>query len=265
MAEEKSKIAKMKFILIFLIVVVAIATVTFYMNKTPLKKIMEQHKKHITDNAENKDTEIDESEKPNTNTDQLYADFIIKADSNLVMEEYSIARGFYVKASKVKKSESYPKQKIAEIDVILSKKEKMAKKDGSVLVEGGTFYMGNNEGEEDEKPQHWVNVGSFNIDKYEVTVEKYKKFCTATNREMPREPKWGWHDDDPIVNVSWHDASEYAKWAGKRLPTQAEWEYAARGGNKSKNTSYAGGSDINEISWHWDNSSKQAHRHKKTE
>jgi len=64
-----------------------------------------------------------------------------------------------------------------------------------------------------------------------VTVAQYRAFCTATGTKMPGEPSYGWKDQNPIVNVSWHDAKAYCDWVGGRLPFEAEWEYAARGGN----------------------------------
>ena len=62
-----------------------------------------------------------------------------------------------------------------------------------------------------------------------VTVAQYRYFCTMTNRDMPEEPFWGWHDDHPIVNVTWDDANAYAKWAGGVLPTDAQWQLAGFG------------------------------------
>ncbi len=74
-----------------------------------------------------------------------------------------------------------------------------------------------------------VDIDAFYMYKNEVTVAQYRKFCDDTHRSMPTEPPWKWQDNHPIVNVNWNDAKAYADWAGATLPTEAQWEKAARG------------------------------------
>lgn len=76
--------------------------------------------------------------------------------------------------------------------------------------------------------------GQFKMGRTEVTVSMWREYCAATNQSMPTNPEWGHRNDFPIVDVSWNRCKEYADWAGLRLPTGAEWELAATGGDGRK-------------------------------
>ncbi len=99
-----------------------------------------------------------------------------------------------------------------------------------VWVPAGSFLMGTNAtGMANEKPLRSVAIDGFWIYKNEVTVAQYRQFCTATGHGIPTKPVWGWVDDYPIVYVGKADAAAYCAWAGGALPTEAQWEKAARG------------------------------------
>lgn len=110
-------------------------------------------------------------------------------------------------------------------------------RDGSVMVyvPPGTFPMGSEDGASDERPVHEVYLDGYYIDKHEVSWKQWKDAGfpyserRGTRLPQPEAPDWGILDDHPMVSVSWKDAQRYADWAGKRLPTEAEWEKAARG------------------------------------
>lgn len=132
-----------------------------------------------------------------------------------------------------------------------------------VLVAGGTFTMGSSSVK--NATPHTVTLSTYSIGKYPVTVGQYKKYCTTTGRSLPKAPNWGWIDSHPIVNVNYDDAVAYCKWLSEqyggvwRLPTEAQWEYAARGGNKSNGYNYSGSNDKNEVAWNGDNTWAETH------
>lgn len=124
-----------------------------------------------------------------------------------------------------------------------------------ILVAGGTFQMGGyvSEGEE---PVHRVTVGTYRIGKYPVTVRQYRVFCAEMGRDMPGGPNgWECNEDAPIVNVTYTDAVAYCEWLGEndggnwRLPSEAEWEFAARGGVRSKGYMYSGSNELSAVGW----------------
>jgi formylglycine-generating enzyme required for sulfatase activity len=105
--------------------------------------------------------------------------------------------------------------------------------EGMVMVPAGAYTVGRDDESDLEKPQHTVTLPAYFIDRTEVTNEEYKKFVDATNRKPPANWQGKTYPagraNYPVTGVTWQDAADYAAWAGKRLPTEAEWEAAARG------------------------------------
>ena len=142
-----------------------------------------------------------------------------------------------------------------------------------VFVEGGTFDMGSEDYEKDEKPVHSVKVSNFYMSKTEITNAQYciflndimadedgsfrgQQFCDikddfaqikySSGKFVPESGK----ESYPVVLVTWYGADAYCRWAGGRLPYEAEWEFAARGGNLSGNSKYSGNKSISRVGWY---------------
>ena len=127
-----------------------------------------------------------------------------------------------------------------------------------IPIEGGTFQMGSTTGDSDEKPVHQVTVSSFSIGQTEVTQELWQAVMGSNPSDFSGSKR-------PVEKVSWNDCRTFItklnQLTGKtfRLPTEAEWEYAARGGNKSKGYIYSGSNEIDDVAWFTSNSSNTTH------
>ncbi len=128
-----------------------------------------------------------------------------------------------------------------------------------VFVEGGSFQMGSSSGESDEKPVHTVTLSAFNIGKYEVTQAQWRAVMGSD-----RSANMGC-ENCPVENVSWNEIQTYIQklntQTGKkyRLPTEAEWEYAANGGKGGRGENYSGSDNLNLVGWYKDNSGNKTH------
>ncbi|MBE6346189.1 MAG: PEGA domain-containing protein [Lentimicrobiaceae bacterium] len=132
-----------------------------------------------------------------------------------------------------------------------------------IKVEGGTFSMGatseqGSDADSDEKPVHSVTLSDYYIGETEVTQELWEAV-------MGTNPSYFRGSQKPVENVSWNDCKEFITKLNNltgmnfRLPTEAEWEYASRGGNKSKGYKYSGSNTIGNVAWYWDNSGSTTH------
>ncbi|MEI8278586.1 MAG: formylglycine-generating enzyme family protein [Bacteroidota bacterium] len=128
-----------------------------------------------------------------------------------------------------------------------------------VEVQGGTFLMGSKEPTDDASPVHTVRLNTFHLGKYEVTQGQWRAVMHKNSAHFIH------CDNCPVENVSWNEIQEFIKKLNEqtgqhyRLPTEAEWEYAAKGGNKSQHYKYSGSDDLDAVSWNAMNSNNKPH------
>lgn len=199
-----------------------------------------------------------------------------RADKLFKKENYTRAKKSYNKILAINPADAYVKDQIKNCKIFSEPVP-----EGMVLVKSGSMSLGG-ESFGSERPPHPVKLNSFYLSKTEVTNAQYAEFLNAyqsdtvkTGRHagkililedstgvVKNDGKWTpakGYANHPVIYVSWYGAREFCKWKDARLPTEAEWEFAARGGVKSKNYLYAGSDEPKEVAWFYPNADKKPH------
>ena len=177
-----------------------------------------------------------------TLANKIYSRQILAGDDIVLVRKVELKRRVFAENIKVRENE-YHRTIVSPIDG-----RRMA------LIPEGKFIFGSNDGDRDESPEQAVHLENYYIDVYEVSNKEYKSFMEAANTRPPiswKGPTYRQGEDNLPVLVTYNEAGAYAQWAGKRLPTEEEWEKAARGfgriggENDGKNFIYPWGRDFN--------------------
>jgi sulfatase modifying factor 1 len=192
--------------------------------------------------------------KPGNTDEENFKTLVETGDKNFSDNKFADALANYQAALAIKPATKSVEQKIQECNKkIADEKLNAAKNIPKVNIPAGSFTMGNDNGFPVDRPEHTVKLAAFAMSKTEVTVAQYRTYCNFTNKAMPAAPAAGWVEENPVTNISWDEARSYCEWVGGRLPTEAEWEYAAKeGGSSDKN--YSGSNDAGKVAVFKDNS-----------
>lgn len=187
----------------------------------------------------------DSLKKQENNKPLTWEKYVSAGDSLYRLQKYMPAKTEYQQAAALRPGDAGITKKIAACD------EAEAKNIPRVKLPGGTYNMGTATGNAADGPVHPVNLAGFSMSRSEVTRGQYRLYCKLTGRGLPPGmPETEADDRLPVTNITWAEADAYCGWVGGRLPTEAEWEYAAAAG---KQYTFSGSNQADGVAWYKNN------------